>query len=98
MKAVQLVHARIAYSASAFTELALWRVPKPLAGSRHGFKYRLVYVVDGVCVIRYDNEGGKGDHRHVEGKESRYTFTTPDQLIADFQRDIARWNREDRNP
>jgi hypothetical protein len=47
--------------------------------------------------LRYDNEGGKGDHRHVEGKERRYVFTTPDQLIADFQRDITRWNRENRH-
>ena len=97
MKAVELLRTRIAYSASAFAELALWQVPKPVAGSRHRFKYRLVYVVGGVCVLRYDNEGGKGDHRHVEGKESSYVFTTPDQLIADFQRDIARWNRENRN-
>ena len=97
MKAVELVRARITYSASAFAELALWQVPKPVVGSRHGFRYRLVYVVGGVCVLRYDNEGGKGDHRHVEGKERRYGFTTPDQLIADFQRDIARWNRENRH-
>ena len=97
MRAVQLVRTRITYFESAFAELALWRVPRPVAGSRHGFKYRLVYVVDGVCVIRYDNEGGKGDHRHVEGKQSPYEFTTPDQLITDFQRDIARWNRENRN-
>jgi len=97
MRAVQLVRTRITYSESAFAEMALWRVPRPVAGSRHGFKYRLVYVVDGVCVIRYDNEGGKGDHRHVEGKESPYEFRTPDQLITDFQRDIARWNRENRN-
>lgn len=97
MKAVELVRTRIAYSASAFAELALWQVPKPVAGSRHRFKYRLVYVVGGVCVLRYDNEGGQGDHRHVKGKESSYVFTTPDQLIADFQRDIARWNRENRN-
>lgn len=97
MKAVELVRTRITYSASAFAELALWQVPKPVAGSRHRFKYRLVYVVGGVCVLRYDNEGGTGDHRHVEGKESSYVFTTPDQLIADFQRDIARWNRENRN-
>ncbi len=98
MRAIQLVRTRITYSESAFAELALWRVPKPVAGSRHGFKYRLVYVADGVCVIRYDNESGKGDHRHVEGKESPYEFTTPDQLITDFRRDIARWNRENRNP
>jgi len=98
MKAVQLVRTRITYSESAFAELTLWQVPKPVAGSRHRFKYRLVYVVGGVCVLRYDNEGGKGDHRHVEGKESTYVFTTPEQLISDFQRDIARWNRENRNP
>ena len=97
MKAFVFVRARLAYSASAFAQLAPWQVPKPVAGSRHGFKYRLVYVVGGVCVLRDDNEGGKGDHRHVEGKESRCVFTTPDQLIADLQRDIARWNHENRN-
>ena len=47
-----------------------------------------------MCVVRYDNEVGKGDHRHFNGKESAYIFKTPDKLIADFQRDIARWNRE----
>ena len=98
MKAVPLVRTRITYSASAFADLALWRVSQPVAGSGHGFKYRLVYVVDGVCVIRYDNESGKVDHRHVAGRERPYAFTTPDRLIADFQRDIARWGREDRNP
>jgi hypothetical protein len=97
MKAVQLVSTRIAYSESAFAELVLWRLPKPVEGSVHGFKYRLAYVVHGVCVLRYDNEAGKGDHRHVDGTERAYAFTTPEQLIADFQRDIERWNDENRN-
>ncbi len=90
MRATELVRIRIIYTASAFAEMALWRVSKPVAGSRHGYKYRLVYVVDGVCVLRYDNEVGKGDHRHVEGKETPYVFTTPERLVAGFQRDIAR--------
>lgn len=47
--------------------------------------------------LRYDNETGKGDHRHFAGKERAYVFKTPDKLIADFQRDIARWNRESRD-
>ena len=47
--------------------------------------------------MRYDNEAGKGDHRHFGEKESNYTFQTPEKLIADFERDIARWNRENRN-
>ena len=97
MKGVQLVSTRIAYSESAFAELVLWRLPKPVEGSVHGFKYRLACVVHGVCVLRYDNEAGKGDHRHVDGAQHAYAFTTPEQLIADFQRDIKRWNDENRD-
>ena len=97
MKAVEFVRTRLVFSETAFAELVLWQVPKPVAGSTHEFKYRLAYVVDGVCVVRYDNEVGKGDHRHFNGKESAYSFETPDKLIADFKRDIARWNRENRN-
>ena len=97
MKAVELVRRRITFSETSFAELVLWQVPKPMAGSTHEFKYRLAYVADGVCVVRYDNEVGKGDHRHFDGKESAYTFETPDKLIAAFQRDIARWNRENRD-
>jgi hypothetical protein len=97
MKDVQLVRTRIIYSETAFAELVLWRVPQPVAGSAHQFKYRLAYVVRGVCVFRYDNEAGKGDHRHFDSEESAYHFTTPDRLIAHFQRDIARWNDENRD-
>ncbi len=97
MRATQLVRDRIAYSTTAFAELVLWRVAKPVPGSAHAFKYRLAYVVDGVCVVRYDNEAGKGDHRHYGQLEGRYKFTTPDRLIADFQTDIARWNDENRD-
>lgn len=97
MKAVQLVRTRIAFSASAFVEIVLWQLPKAVAGSAHDFKYRLAYVVNGVCVLRYDNEAGKGDHRHFGNKESLYKFSTPERLIADFKRDIARWNHENRD-
>lgn len=97
MKAVELVRTRVVYSESAFAELALWRVPAPVPGSAHDFKYRLAYVVDGVCVLRYDNELGKGDHRHFGSRERAYAFSTPEALIADFQRDIVRWNRENRD-
>jgi len=97
MKAVGLLRIRIAFSETAFADLVLWRVPKPVAGSTHEFKYRLAYVVKGACVVCSDNEVGKGDHRHFNEKESAYKFQTPEKLIADFQRDIARWNRENRN-
>lgn len=97
MKATQLIDTRIIYSATAFAELVLWRVPRKVQGSGHDFKYRLAYVVDDVCVIRYDNEATKGNHRHFGRKETPYVFTTPEKLVADFQADIARWNRENRS-
>jgi Family of unknown function (DUF6516) len=97
MKAVQLIRTRVIYSESAFAELVLWYLPKPLEGSTHKFKYRLAYVVHERCVVRYDNEAGKGDYRHYGSKENPYKFTTPENLIADFQLDIERWNHENRN-
>ncbi|HZZ93672.1 MAG TPA: DUF6516 family protein [Usitatibacter sp.] len=97
MKAVELLRTRIAFSDAAFAELVLWRVREPPVGSVHGYKYRLAYVVDQVCVLRYGNEAGKGDHRHFGNKETVYVFQMPEKLIADFERDIARWNRENRD-
>ena len=97
MAAIELVRTRIVYSEVAFAELVLWQVPRPLAGSRHRYKYRLAYVVRDVCVLRYDNESGKGDHRHYGSSERAYSFSTPEKLITDFQRDIARWNDENGN-
>lgn len=94
MKATLVARNRLVYAENAFAELVLWKVPAPVAGSNHAFKYRLAYVVDGVCVVRYDNEVGKGDHRHFGDKESDVAFTTPDALLAAFEQDIARWNRE----
>ena len=94
MKAIQLVRTRIVYSEIAFAELVLWRVLSPVSGSPHSFKYRFAYVVRGECVLRYDNEAGKGDHRHYGEVEEIYHFTTHERLIADFQGDIARWNDE----
>ena len=97
MKASLLARARVVYSSGSFAELVLWRVPTSVPCSTHDNKYRLAYVVDGVCVVRYDNEIGKGDHHHFNEAESNYRFSTPGKLVADFQSDIARWNHENRN-
>ena len=97
MRATELVRNRVVFSETAFADIVLLHVPKPVAGSTHGFKYRLAYVVKNACVVLYDNESGKGDHRHFKGKETPCIFHTPQRLIADFQRDIERWNHENRN-
>ncbi len=94
MKANLLLRRRIVLAIDAFAEVVIWRVPQSVPPSGHRFKYRLVYVVADQCVLRYDNERGKGDHRHLGTAEESYLFTTPDQLMADFNADILRWNHE----
>ena len=94
MKAVALVRRRVVVAADAFVEVVIWQVPEPVPPSTHLFKYSLAYVVEQRCVLRYDNERDKGDHRHTETVEEPYAFSTPDQLMADFEADVARWNRE----
>ena len=91
MKAELLLRERHQLRADAFVELRVWRVPTPVAGSSHAYKYALAYVVGGRCVLRYDNEAGKGDHRHMGAVEMPYRFTTPARLIADFWLDVDRW-------
>ena len=77
----------------AFVEMRIWRVPRKVPGSGHVYKYSLAYVVAGECVVRYDNEAGKGDHRHLGSREEPYTFTTAARLLADFWSDVDRWRR-----
>jgi hypothetical protein len=44
-------------------------------------------------VLRYDNESGKGDHRHVSDVETLYTFSTYETLLADFWADVDAWRQ-----
>ena len=97
MKARELFNRRVPVAEQAFAELVLWEVLAPLSGSKHCYKYRLVFVVDGACVLRYDNEAGKGDHKHVRGKEVKYRFASVDKLVADFFEEVWRWRDENSN-
>lgn len=73
-----------------FIEVVVWDLPGPVRGVGHRFKYRLAYVVEGQCVLRYDNESGKGDHRHLGNSEQPYAFVSVEQLLDDFLADVAR--------
>jgi len=94
MKAQRLLSERHQLTADAFVEIKVWQVPQPVRGSSHDLKYALAYVVAGACVLRYDNEAGKGDHRHIGGVETTYSFTTPQKLMADFWNDVDQWRPE----
>ena len=91
----KLVHrSKLVYPDGSVREMVIWRVPEPTAERPHSLKYRLYYGdATGTCLVRYDNETGKGDHKHIGGREEPYDFGTVETLVADFQEDIDRFRR-----
>ncbi len=81
MKAELLFHQRIHYDDGAIVEMVLWRVASPVPPSVHGLKYSLFYGRQGIRELGYDNERGKGDHRHFKGAVTSYEFTSVEQLV-----------------
>jgi len=70
--------------------MVLWKLSQKPTGLSHPFKYRLYYgLADGACLVRYDNERAKGDHRHISGREEKYRFRDVETLVSDFLGDIA---------
>ena len=59
-----------------------------------GLKYSLFYCYDGQRIVGYDNERGKGDHKHLGALEFRYKFESVDKMIADFLHDVERMKNE----
>lgn len=64
--------------------MVIWSVPRPVVGSKHAYKYRLYFGRDRSRIVCFDNERGKGDHRHIDGLEMPYEFRDVDRLVADF--------------
>jgi hypothetical protein len=96
MKAEVVNDERYVLAEDTFVEIVVWRVPRPVRGSTHEYRYRLVLVVAGECVLRYDNEAGKGDHRHIGKTETPYVFVGYDDLLVDFWTDVESWRRRKR--
>jgi Family of unknown function (DUF6516) len=91
MKATSLLRNRITLDDDCFVEVVVWQLPRTLPGSLHNFKYRLALVSDQKCVLRNDNEAGKGDHRHIDDVELGYNFQGLERLQSDFWDDVENW-------
>jgi hypothetical protein len=90
VKAELLRRQKSVLSDGAILELVIWRVPHPVEGCEHCYKYRLYYGRKGERLVGYDNERGKGDHRHRDGLEAPYSFSTVDALVRDFLTDVEK--------
>lgn len=77
----------------SFVDMVIRLVSPPIIASQHDYKYRLAYVEHDVCAIRYDNEAGKGDHKHIGEIEIPTIFSSINQLIQDFKIDIQKHRR-----
>lgn len=88
MKAASAFRERKIVGDDAFVEIVIWHVPQPVVGSAHRYKYSLVLIVGDRCLLRYDNERGKGDHRHFGDDETTYVFRSLATLLEDFWSDV----------
>jgi hypothetical protein len=90
MDAELVISDKVVFDDGAIQEIVIWRVPHPVRPSVHVFKYRLFYGFPEQRLVGYDNERGKGDHRHVHGKEKPYRFRGWAALLDDFLTDVAK--------
>lgn len=87
-KAELIFRDKFIYSDGAIREMVIWKLPEADAERPHALKYSLYYGVPGSRLIGYDNEQGKGDHRHYGEFEETYPFSSVEQLMKDFEADI----------
>jgi hypothetical protein len=90
MKATLVFSDRKRFDDGAILTMRIWQVPAPVPPTIHGYKYSLFYGYPGQRLVGYDNERGKGDHRHIKGAQFPYAFVSVEQLVSDFFDDVRR--------
>ncbi len=93
MAAQQLLRDRKVFPDGTVIERIVHLLPDASAERPHRLKYRLHCGRGAECFVRYDNEAGKGDHRHYGAREEHYAFVSYAQLLTDFAKDIKRLTR-----
>jgi len=90
-KASPLARSKELRDDGTIVEIVIWQVTEPVWPCSHPYKYRLFFGKPGDAWVRYDNERGKGDHKHVGGVEHAYHFESLDKLLSDFEHDMDIW-------
>jgi hypothetical protein len=94
MQAKRIFYDKAVLPDGAIVEMSIWQLPEKSSERPHGLKYSLFFGRDGRRIVGYDNERGKGDHKHAHGLESRYQFVSVEQLVVDFLADVERVKNE----
>lgn len=93
MNAQLIAKAKEVQNDGTIIEIVVWRAVKPIQPCWHPFKYRLYFGSRELCWVRYDNERGKGDHRHIGALQEPYFFESLGKLLTDFQHDVTTWRK-----
>lgn len=88
MKALLIYHKTETRADGIKLDMVIWQLPAPTTDRPHGIKYRLWAGRDGMTLVRYDNETGKGDHKHAGERELPYAWRGLAALVADFIADV----------
>lgn len=92
VNAIRLLNQKVVREDQSIVEMVVWQLAEPVPPCAHSYKYRLYFGHQGICRVRYDNEQGKGDHRHIGDREEAYGFSDLDTLLDDFERDVNDWS------
>ena len=90
-RAQSVMNRKLSRDNGSILQFIVWELPEPLPGCGHRYKYRFYYGRDGIPLVRYDNERGKGDHRHYGDREEHYNFRGLKILLQDFLGDVAQF-------
>ena len=88
MPSVLIENRKLLLANGAIVQIRIWRLDRVTTERPHGLKYSLFYGRPGIRIVGYDNERGKGDHRHYRDREESYAFTSFERLLADFWSDV----------
>ena len=95
-KATLILNSKTILEDGLLIQRKIWQLASPDSIHKHGFKYSLYCGNSGVTIVRYDNESGKGDHKHVGKAEVEivYLYKSLQQLLTDFVSDIEHLSGE----
>ena len=93
-KAEKILDVRNVFDDGSFLIIRVWRVVDPVPPSSHQFKYSFFYGRPGERLVLFDNERGKGDHKHIRDVESTYAFESIEKLTVDFLSEVERMRSE----
>jgi hypothetical protein len=86
MKARKVMDDKLVLADGRLIQRLVWQLPEATAERPHGLKYRLYCGREGRCIVRYDNETGKGDHVHYGEDDERHPL-----LNLPLGKGEARW-------